>query len=48
MQRFLWLGMPLAAALLALTLLLAGLFPPAAWGSGFLLLLVLIFVVHFF
>lgn len=41
MQRFLWLGMPLAAALLALTLLLAWLFPPAAWGSGFLLLLVL-------
>jgi hypothetical protein len=41
MARLFWLGTPLAAALALLTLLLAWLFPPAAWGSGALLLLVL-------
>jgi hypothetical protein len=41
MQRFFWLGGPLATALFVLTLLLAWLLPPAAWGSGILLLLVL-------
>lgn len=41
MKHFFWLGVPLAAGLLVLTLLLAWLFPPAAWGSGILLLLVL-------
>ncbi|MFN7899601.1 MAG: hypothetical protein ACK5N0_08050, partial [Synechococcaceae cyanobacterium] len=40
MVRFFWLGLPLASALLALTLLLAWLFPPAAWVSGALLVLV--------
>ena len=38
-NRLFWLGSPLVAALLALTLLLAWLFPPAAWWSGGLLLL---------
>ena len=41
MKRFFWLGVPLAVALLVFTLLLAWLFPPAAWGSGILLLGVL-------
>jgi hypothetical protein len=40
MARFFWLGTPLATALLLLTLPLAWLFPPAAWVTGVLLLLV--------
>jgi hypothetical protein len=41
MARLFWIGTPLVAALVALTLLLAWLFPPAAWVSGLLLLLVM-------
>ena len=40
MARLFWLGAPLAGALLALTLLLAWMFPPAAWVCGSLALLV--------
>lgn len=40
MACFFWLGWPLAAFLLVLTLLLAWLAPPAAWVVGALLLLV--------
>jgi hypothetical protein len=41
MRRLFWLGAPLAIALLLISLLLAWLFPPAAWASGILFLLVL-------
>lgn len=41
MARLFWLGVPMAATLLGLTLLLAWLLPAAAWISGVLLLLVI-------
>lgn len=45
--RFFWLGTPLAAALVVITLVLAWLVPAAAWGSGILLLLVVAILVAY-
>jgi hypothetical protein len=47
MARLFWLGAPLAFALLALTLLLAWLWPPGAWGGGTLTLLVAVIVLAY-
>ncbi|MBU6354242.1 MAG: alpha/beta hydrolase [Cyanobacteria bacterium REEB498] len=45
MARLLWIGWPLALALLALSLLFSVLLPPAAWLCGVLALLVLALVL---
>ena len=47
MARLFWLGAPLAGALLALTLLLAWMFPPAAWVCGSLALLVTVLLLAY-